>query len=290
MRSTLLVLAALLAGCDSTPAAPASSVAPSTSTPSTSASGATTKKQDGAALCDKAGALSKRLADVDTKASRVGVSSALALPESKEGVAVPVSAPIVEITRKDIAVGGKTAHQPSDVKGMLTGRTVLLALPKGDDGIAALPEVVRSIGGDAEVYVLAIIAGTRREPWPKGIEAKDASTSERASALAQALGKSISDCSQAKKIFQQLAADDPAGRAEFIKTQMPKAFDACSCKVGDDAVDIVAYLLAGDAPVRGKRLVVSKDASAKAIALSGLDGQKLYDALPADGSPVRFEK
>jgi hypothetical protein len=58
--------------------------------------------------------------------------------------------------------------------------------------------------------------------------------------------------------------------------------------VHDDAVDIVAFLLGGDAPVLAKRLVVSKDKAAKAVSLRGTDGQKLYEALPLDGSPVRL--
>lgn len=290
MRWTTLFSLSLLAaaGCETKPAGTeASGVAASTQ-----AKGSASQKSAAAPkLCDKADALAARLSGIDAKASRVSLGADVALPESKDGTPVSLISPVVVVTPKELRANGKTVKGPADLAGALGSQSkVLLAIPRGEEGIGRLGEIVAGLGKGTEITLLASLPGAKGEPAPKGIDIGTKDASERARILAEALSKAIASCPQASKIFQELSSDEPSGRAEAIKNRLPGAINACSCKVGDDAADLVAYVLGGDAPVIGKRLVLSKDAAAKGISLKGLDGQKLYDALPSDGSPVRLDK
>ncbi len=295
MRFTAALSFVLLVACDSPSASPDGSAGKpgGSARPASSGAGsakASTSASEAPKLCDKADKLQKRLAGVDTKAQRVGLGADVTLPESKDGAPISSMWPAVVVTSKDIRVNGQPA-KPAELKDKLNGQSkVLLAIPKGEEGIGRVSEVVAALGPDVEAYLVASIPGSKREPLPKGIDMADKDQSERAMLLAQALSKAIGDCAEAKKLFSQLASDEPSGRAESVKKGMPTAINACSCKVTDDTEDLIAFLLAGDPPVVGKKLSLSKDKDAKAIPLKGLDGQKLYDALPADGSAVKLEK
>jgi hypothetical protein len=295
MRLAALLSLVFLVACDSPSAAPDGSAGkPGGSAKAAGSAPGSGKAASSAAeapkLCDKADKLQKRLADVDTKAQRVGLGADIALPESKDGAPISSMWPAVVVTTKDIRVNGQAA-KPAELKDKLNGQNkVLLAIPKGEEGIGRVSEVVTALGPDVEVYLVASVPGSKMEPPPKGMDLKGKDQGERAMLFAQALTKSIADCAEAKKLFSQLASDEPSGRAESVKKGMPVAINACSCKVADDTEDLIAFLLAGDPPLVGKKLSLSKEKDTKAIALKGLDGQKLYDALPADGSPVKLEK
>lgn len=297
MRLTSALLFTMLLACDSPTATPEGSAAK----PGASAKPLTSAKPSAAAggasaaatpkLCEKADKLQQRLAGIDAKAERVSIDADVAIPESKDGAKVFSTSIVVTIGPKDIRVGGQSVTKPADVKDKLNGqRSVLLAIPKGEEGIGRIADVVAAIGSDTEVYMIAMVPGSKLESAPKGLVLTGKDQSERARMMAEALSKSIGDCPEAGKLFQSLASSDPSGRGELVKKDLPVAINACGCKVADNTEDLIAFLLGGDPPVVGKKLNLSKEKDAKAIKLKGLDGQKLYEALPADGSPVKLEK
>ncbi len=295
MRWLTALLLATLLGCESPPATPDASAKPGGSATSGSAgsqktTGATTASAASAVkLCDKADAIRKRLADIDAAATRVSLPADLAMPESKDGAAVSPDAVALVVTAKDVRLGGD-AFQPAAAPAKLQGqRRVLLAIPKDESGVAKAAEVAQALGGEMEVYLIAAVPGGKREPAPKGLDVDTKNVSERATMMAEALTKAIDGCSEAKKLFSKLAASEPSGRAATVKKEFPVAVNACGCKVADGTDDLIAYLLGGDQAVVGKRFVVDKAAATK-ISTKDLTGQKLYDALPADGSAVALEK
>ncbi|NUP13840.1 MAG: hypothetical protein HOW73_48010 [Polyangiaceae bacterium] len=285
MRWTYALLFTTLLACDSSSTAPGSSSAATKSSgaPAASSAAATPK------LCDKAEKLQKRIGDIDTKAVRITVGADIALPESKTGDPVSPMSPLVAIAPKDILVNGQSTKL-AELKDKLQGRgPVVLAIPKGEEGIDRVADVIAAIDPETEIFLLSTLPGTKLEPQPKVLEGtKD--PSERAVKVAETLKKSIGECDEANKIFQRLASTEPTGRAESLKKDLPVAVNACNCKIGDETEDLIAYLLAGEPPVLGKKIKLSKEKDAKVIKLKGLDGQKLYDALPADGSAVKLEK
>lgn len=241
-------------------------------------------------LCDKAERLQKRLAGLDTKAARVAVDAGFELPASTTGEEVSANAVVVTIGPKEIRVNGEPLSGARAVKEKVESHgTVLLAIPKGLEGIDRLSDVVSAIGPQRQIYLLASPPGAKVEPPPKGLDLGK-SMNERASVLAGAMTKAIATCPEAKKIFQQLSAPGAQNQSETVKRELPGAVGACLCKTTDDLDDIVAYLIAGELPIVAKKLNVSSDKSAKALSLTGLDGQKLYDALSPDGAAVRLEK
>lgn len=297
MRWTCALLFTTLFACDSPSTAPegsapkpGGSAQPAASSGTKSSGAPASSAADGPKLCEKADKLKKRIANIDAESSRIAVGSEIALPESKDGAPVSPMSPVVVIEAKDIRVNGESVGKPAGVKDKLQGQgSVLLAIPKGEEGIARVAVVVAALGPETEVYLLAALPGTKLEPAPRGLDLAGKGPSDRARLMAEALTKSIDGCPEAKKVFSRLATEEPAGRAKSVKQDLPRAVNACGCKVADDTEDMIAYLLGADPIVVGKKLKLSKEKDARSIKLKGLDGQKLYDALPADGSAVTLE-
>lgn len=255
------------------------------------------------ASCDKAVALQKRLAPIDTKAVRAPVEAAISLPESKDGKPPP-EGPVVNFRVRSFSVDGQLAETPADVRslfdrrvemagqlGNAAPRAALLAIGRGDEDLARVGAVAEALGAEAEVYVLGSPPGTRAEQPPAAL-AREVATmdpSQRATALANAIRTSIQDCKPVGALFERLATEPADTRATTLKEKLPGAVGECDCKVHDDFADLAAYVLGGDRIIIAKRLVVSHEPSAKAISLKGLKGQALYDALPSGGASVRFE-
>lgn len=239
--------------------------------------------------CDKATALKKRIEGIDVEASRVTLGE-ISLPESKDGTKIDPQLPLLVVTAKEIRLQGEEITNPADIAGKLPQKQVLLAIPKSDEAIKRVVPIVDALGADVTVYLLATLPGVKLEPVPKSVDFKDKDTSQKATELAKALSRSIDTCGPAKSLFSKLATIDPAKRATTLREQLPQAVSDCECKVHDDALEIVAFLLGGDPPVVGKKIGPWKDKKKTAAALKGMDGQKLYDSLAADGVVAKPEK
>jgi hypothetical protein len=240
-------------------------------------------------VCEKAAALKKRIEGIDVEVSRVTVGD-IALPQSKDGTKVDPQLPLLVVTDKEIRLQGEEITNPKDVAGKLPNKEVLLAIPKGEEAVARIVPIVDAVGPDVTVHLLATLPDTKLEPVPKSVDFKDKDTSEKATELAKALSRSIETCGPAKGLFSKLATVEPSGRAKMLREQLPQAVSDCECKIHDDALDIVAFLLGGDPPVLAKKIGPWKDKKKTAAAVKGMDGQKLYDALASDGSVTKPEK
>jgi hypothetical protein len=251
-------------------------------------------------LCAEAEALRARIAPFDADASRTMVGD-LRLPESKDGVRTPQGPTVVFVAGR-MTVDGQPARTPIDAAQLIQQHVAfservgpdrkpaaLLAVAHDDADMARVHDVMLQLP-DYAVYLVAMTPGATVEPVPKALETKLAGTdrSERARLLAEALQAAIADCKPVRDLFRSLATQAPDTKAPSLKNELPEAVHACDCKVGADLNDIAAYLLGADPPTVGKLVLPSDDAGAKTIALGGLTGQKLYDALPSDGSKVSF--
>jgi hypothetical protein len=236
-------------------------------------------------LCDKALKLHDRLAAIDTKPTRITVD--VKLPISDEGKAPP-EAPVVEISDRWL-MAGRPVEGPEDVLSALRRRSsssIVLAIG-AEASLKTLPPLLDALA-DIHVYVVASPKVAKREPIPaaasKGMS--DSDPSQRATALSEVLKNSISSCPPALKLFQNLGGTPHDAQIKALQNDLPVAVDSCSCKVDDSLVDTVAYLVGGDTPVVAKLVVSSHDPKAKQISIADLNGQKLYDALPSDGSSI----
>lgn len=294
-RASLAVFACIgLAACEpDPPPAPAATVTVSTdrraNPPKASASTSADPQSAIPKTCEKAAALKKRIEGIDVETSRVTVGD-IALPQSKDGAKVDPQLPLLVVTDKEIRLQGEEITNPKDLAGKLPQKEVLLAIPKGEEAVARVVPIVDALGSDVTIHLLAMLPDTKLEPVPKSVDFKDKDASEKATELAKALSRSIDTCGPAKGLFSKLATVDPAGRAKMLREQLPQAVIDCECKIHDDALDIVAFLLGGDPPVVAKKIGPWKDKKKTAAAAKGLDGQKLYDSLASDGSLAKPEK
>jgi hypothetical protein len=295
-RASFVLFACIaLAACEpDPPPAPAATVTASTdrrasTPPKPSASSSGDPASAIPKVCEKAAALKKRIEGIDVEASRVTVGD-IALPQSKDGTKVDPQLPLLVVTDKEIRLQGEEITNPKDLAGKLPNKEVLLAIPKGEEAVARIVPIVDALGPDVTVHLLATLPDTKLEPAPKSVDFKDKNTSEKATELAKALSRSIDTCGPAKSLFSKLATVEPSGRAKMLREQLPQAVSDCECKIHDDALEIVAFLLGGDPPVVAKRIGPWKDKKKTAAAVKGLDGQKLYDTLASDGSVAKPEK
>ena len=269
-------------------------VACETEKPVDAASSAPTPSVAMPKLCEAAQAMQTRLAPIDVKVSRTALDPTMALPESKHGARAPEGS-VVSFGKSGMTVDGQDAATPNAVVGALNERSgerpVLLAIDKGDADLARLLAVADALGPSVQLYLLATPPGGKHEPPPAALakELEGLRPGERAGVLANALRAAIKDCKPAADLFQSLASQAlPDERASMLKEGLPRAVNECGCKVGPELGDLAAYVLGGDRITVAKRLTLTNEG--KAIALKGLNGQALYDALPADGGAVRFEK
>lgn len=295
-RGSFAIFACIaLAACEpDPPPAPAATATSSTdrrATPGPKPSVSTSASAESAIpkTCEKAAALKKRIDGIDVEASRVTVGD-IALPQSKDGEKVDPQLPLLVVTDKEIRLQGEEITNPKDVAGKLPNKEVLLAIPKGEEAVARIVPIIDALGPDVTVHLLATLPDTKLEPVPKSVDFKDKNTSEKATELAKALSRSIDTCGPAKGLFSKLATVEPAGRAKMLRDQLPQAVSDCECKIHDDALEIVAFLLGGDPPVVSKKIGPWKDKRKTAAAVKGLDGQKLYDTVASDGSIAKPEK
>lgn len=272
-----------LVACDSPGGTSATSSA-------TSAAGATASvsASPSGKYCEKAEALQARLSTIDVKISRVGLPTDLTIPEGTEGMPFPVQSTVIVVTAEGYSVGGTKIARAAELATTVRLRNVLFAIAKDAPHVDRVFEAAAAFPPETSLYLLASVPNSKREPAPASIKTGGVNDSERAVQLATLLSKSIDGCEPVAKFFKTLAAEDPDSRAPRLRDKLPSLVDQCQCKVGDDAVDILAYLLGGDAPVVAKRIVLSKEKTATAIDLKKMDGQKLFDALPKDGSPIRL--
>jgi hypothetical protein len=229
-------------------------------------------------------------------ALRVNVDESLALPESKAGERPPEGV-VVQFQKASFTVEGEPAPTPaaavaavargSELRGE---RDILLAVGKDDADLARVAAVAEALAPNMSIFVLASPPGAKTEPPPAALaqDLTGVDPSERATRMAEALRGAIADCAAATKLFGTLASAHPDSRAPRLKEELPAAVHRCDCKVGAELVDLAAYLLGGDRIVVGKRLVVADEG--KAVALAGMKGQALYDALPSDGEAVHLTK
>ena len=245
--------------------------------------------QGGKPLCDKAQALRDRLAAIDIAATRIATRAHL--PTSDDGVAPPADAAVLELGDK-LSINGRPVLDPSDVETEVqhrSSRSLVIAID-AHATLKPLPSLLGALGEGIQLYVVASPKGGKRET-PPAVLAKDADNpdpNQRAVAFSNLLKKSMGSCKPAEKVFQSLSSAPHDSQLRTLRNDLPVAVDSCACKVDDDFVASIAYLVGGDAPVVAKHLVLSKDAKAMKLSVADLDAQKLYDALPAGASPVHL--